>query len=122
MDNGLVQFCGLVYIPDDDEVKRQILQLYHDSIPAGHPGQANTLALVAWNYYWPRMSEFVCRYVEGCEMCQRIKPRRQRPSGLLQPLEVPDGPWQHISTDYIGPLPVSQGFDAIQVVCDKSTK
>lgn len=60
VDGGLVRFCGLIYVPDDNEVKRMILQLYHDSIPAGHPGQANTLVLVARNYYWPRMSEFVC--------------------------------------------------------------
>ena len=122
MEGGLVRFQGLVYVPNDDKVKRTILQLYHDSISAGHPGQANMLALIAQNYYWPRMLEFIRRYVEGCRVCQRVKPRRQRPHGPLQPLEVPEGTWQHISMDYIGPLPVSQGYDAIQVVCDKSTK
>ena len=42
--------------------------------------------------------------------------------GKLQPLEILTGPWQHITTDYIGPLPSSRGHDAIQVVCDKQTK
>jgi transposase InsO family protein len=122
VDDGLVRFNGLVYVPDDDEVKRQILQLYHDSIPAGHPGRANTLALISRNYYWPHMSEFVNRYVDGCFTCQKTKPRRQKPYGPLQPLEIPDGPWQHITTDYVGPLPVSNGYDAVQVICDKLTK
>lgn len=122
VDGGLVRFCSLVYIPDNEEVKRLILQLYHDSILAGYPGRANTLALVAQNYYWPRMSEFVRRYVDGCNMCQRIKPRCQKLYGPLQPLEVPDGPWQHISTDYVGPLLVLRGCDTIQVVCNKLTK
>lgn len=122
VDGGLVRYRGLVYVPDNAEVKRWLLQLYHDSIPAGHPGISNTLALLARNYYWPRMSEFVKRYVEGCETCQKSKPRRQPPLGKLQPLEVPTGPWQHITTDYIGPLPSSRGHDAIQVVCDKQTK
>ncbi|KAJ7848703.1 hypothetical protein B0H14DRAFT_2582841 [Mycena olivaceomarginata] len=31
------------------------------------------------------------------------------------PLEIPAGPWQHISTDYIVLLPISRGHDAIQV-------
>lgn len=122
VDDGLVRFRGLVYVPDDPEVKRWILQLYHDSIPAGHPGVSNTLEMVSRNYYWPRMSDFVRRYVEGCETCQRTKPRRRKPIGKLQPLEIPTGPWQHVSTDYIGPLPASGGYDAIQVVCDKHTK
>jgi hypothetical protein len=122
VDNGLVRFRGLVYVPDNNEVKHLILQLFHDSIPAGHPGRANTLSLIARNYYWPHMSEFVLRYVDGCELCQKTKPRRQKLYGPLQPLKIPDGPWQHISTDYIGPLPASRRHDAIQVVCDKSTK
>jgi len=122
VDDGLVRLWGLIYVPDDDDVKRLVLQLYHDAIPAGHPGISNTLELVSRNYYWPRMSEYVMQYVEGCETCQRTKPQWKQPHGKLQPLEVPLGPWQHVSTDYIGPLPVSNGFDAIQVVCDKSTE
>lgn len=50
VDGGVVRFRGLVYVPDDDEVKRWILQLYHDAIPAGHPGRANTLELVSRSY------------------------------------------------------------------------
>lgn len=122
VEDGLVRFRGLVYVPDDDEVRRLLLQLYHDAIPAGHPGIANTTSMLSRNYYWPRMSEYVARYVDGCETCQKTKPRRQKPYGPLQPLEIPDGPWQHITTDYIGPLPPSRGCDAIQVVSDKMTK
>lgn len=122
INHGLVHYHGLVYVPDNDEIKCTILQLYHDLIPAGHSGQANTLALIMQNYYWPRMSEFMRCYVDGCKMCQRIKPCCQRPHRPLQPLEVPNGPWQHIFTDYIGLLLMSQGFNAIQVVCNKSTK
>lgn len=100
------------------------MELYHDSIPAGHPGQAGTLGLIARTYYWPRMSEYVNRYVDGCEPCQRAKPRRVCRHGRLQPLEVPSGPWQHISVDFIGPLPIQseEEDDAILVAVDKFTK
>ena len=93
VDSGLVRFRNLIVVPSDDEIKRKICELYHDSIPAGHPGRQNTLALIARNYYWPRMSEFVNRYVDSCNLCQRSKPSRKRPHGPLQPLEVPMGPW-----------------------------
>lgn len=117
-----MHFWRLVYVPDVNEIKCMTLQLYHNFILAGHPGQANTLALIVQNYYWLRMSEFVCHYMEGCKMCQRTKPHYQKLHGPLQPLKIPNGPWQHISTDYISPLLMLQGFSAVQVVCDKSTK
>lgn len=44
VDGGLVCYHGLVYVPDNTKVKRWLLQLYHDSIPAGHPGISNTTA------------------------------------------------------------------------------
>ena len=100
-----MRYRGLVAVPDDEEIHRKILELYHDSIPAGHPGQKGTLALIARSYYWPRMSRFVERYVSECDLCQRSKPRRVRPHGQLQPLEVPLGPWQSISADFVVKLP-----------------
>jgi len=37
-------------------------------------------------------------------------------------LEIPEGPWQDISIDMIGPLPRSNGKDAIVVIVDRFTK
>ena len=38
--------------------------------------------------------------------------------GELQPLRIPDHPWQVVSIDFITELPDSNGFDAIMVVVD----
>ena len=37
-------------------------------------------------------------------------------------MEIPQGPWQEISIDIIGPLPKSNGMDAIVVIVDQFTK
>ena len=37
-------------------------------------------------------------------------------------MEIPEGPWQEISIDTIGPLPKSNGMDAIMVIVDQFTK
>jgi len=37
-------------------------------------------------------------------------------------LDIPQGLWQEISIDIIGPLPKSNGMDAIVVIVDQFTK
>lgn len=120
-DNVLYRL-GKIYVPNDDEIKREILQLYHDSRITGHMGQAKMLELVSRGYYWPSMKAYVNRYVDGCDRCQRTKNRHSQTHGLLKPLPVPEGPWQSISYNFITNLPKSKGFDAIFVVIDRLTK
>lgn len=52
---GVLYQDGKVYVPDDEEIKREVLKLYHESPLAGHPGQARTLELVSRSYYWPSL-------------------------------------------------------------------
>ena len=44
------------------------------------------------------------------------------PVRALNPLPVPDAPWDTISVDFIVELPESKGKDAIMVVVDSVTK
>ena len=46
----------------------------------------------------------------------------QKKAGELHLLEIPQGPWQEISINIIGPLPKSNGKDAIIVIVDRFTK
>ena len=39
MSNDLVLKYGLIYIPDDDKLKLQVLHSWHDSPIVGHLGQ-----------------------------------------------------------------------------------
>ena len=87
-----------------------------------HPGHYKTLELVSRNYYWPSMSKEIKGYVEGCDACQRTKSSRQRAAAPLCPHDTPSGPWATVSMDLIGPLPESQGRDAILVVVDRFSK
>ncbi|GBG79597.1 hypothetical protein CBR_g29745 [Chara braunii] len=59
-----------------------------------------------------------------CPTCQAVNSANHLPYGLLQPLPIPEGRWQSISMDFIGPLrpPTPCGHDAILVVIDSFTK
>jgi len=64
----------------------------------------------------------VGRYVEGCDLCQRMKNRTEELAGKLKLSEVLKKPWSHITVDFITKLPVVAGKDAILVVCDWLSK
>ena len=64
-----------VYMPKDKELREEIIQLHHDVLVARHEGKWKTTELVTRNYWWPEITKDVGRYMEGCDMCQRIKNR-----------------------------------------------
>jgi len=80
------------------------------------------LELLKRTYWWPGLKEDVKKYVQGYLKCQQNKVQHQQKVGKLHPLEIPKGPWQKISIDMIGPLPNSNGIDAILVIVDQFTK
>ena len=50
VDNNLVYIYGLLYIPDNETLHREIIHAHHDHPAAGHPGRAATYELVSQNY------------------------------------------------------------------------
>ncbi|KAL5559924.1 hypothetical protein UlMin_036136 [Ulmus minor] len=69
------------------------------------------------------MKEDVAKYVAKCLTCQKIKAEHQRPSGELQPIEVPEWKWEHITMDFVVGLPkTAKSHDAIWVIVDRLTK
>ena len=80
------------------------------------------MELVKQNYQWPGLKENIKKYVQECFKCQQNKVQHQRKHRELHSLEILQGPWQEISIDIIGPLPKSNGKDAIVVIVDRFTK
>ncbi|CCO34216.1 Retrotransposable element Tf2 155 kDa protein type 1 [Rhizoctonia solani AG-1 IB] len=121
LDNEILLFQDKVLVPDNDDLKREILKLYHDSPLVGHPGQQQTLELVSCHYTWPGKKGWIRTYVESCDTCQRMR-RAKVPLLPLKPLEVPPSPFHTISYDFITGFPKSKGMDAILVVINSFTK
>ena len=68
------------------------------------------------------IKENIKKYVQGCFKCQQNKVQHQRKSEELHSLNIPQGLWQEISIDVIGPLHKSNGMDTIIVIVDRFTK
>jgi hypothetical protein len=121
MEAGLLFYQGRTLVPDASNLREDLLQIFHDSPMAGHPGRQRTLELINRAYYWPGIRADVYLHVDGCETCQRIR----LPKAKLipaQPLEVPSRPWQHVSYNMITNLPKDGQYDCILVIVNSFTK
>jgi len=122
IEDDLVLKEGKVYVPKDEELRVEIIWLHHDVPVAGHGGRWKTVELVTRNYWWPGVTRDIGKYVEGYDLCQRIKNRTEKPAGKLKLSEVPQKTWTHLMVDFIMKLLVVAGKDAILVVCDRLSK
>jgi len=122
IEEDLVLKEGKVYVPKDEELRVEVIWLHHDVPAAGHRERWKMVELVTRNYWWPGVTRDVGKYVEGCDLCQRMKNRMEELAGKLKLSEVPQKMWTHLTVDFITKLLVVVGKDVILVVCDRLSK
>lgn len=121
--DGVWRYRDLILVPEDDTLRQRCIALHHNVPAAGHPGRAVTLDLVQRHFWWPSVRRDVQEFVTKCHSCQTMKSQTQKPAGLLQPLPIPNYPWQSVSMDFITHLPTTErGFTSIVVFVDRLTK
>ena len=122
IEGELVLKEGKVYVPKDEELRVEVIRLHHDVPAAGHGGRWKTVELVTRNYWWPGVTRDVGKYVEECNLCQKMKNRTEEPAGKLKLSEAPQKTWSYLTVDFITKLPVVAEKDAILVVCNRLSK
>jgi Integrase zinc binding domain/Chromo (CHRromatin Organisation MOdifier) domain len=120
-DQKTIFYKGKQYVPKDQELRRDILKLFHDHKTAGHPGELETYNAVKQHYWWPRLWIFVKNYIKGCRICQQFKIDRNPSHLSFIPVEgaISTRPFTHCSMDLIMDLPPVEGSDSILVVVDQ---
>jgi len=77
IEEELVLKEGKVYVPKDEELRAEVIRLHHN-VPASEHGERwKMVELVTRNYWWPGVTRDVGKYVEGCDLCQRMKNRAE---------------------------------------------
>ena len=124
--DGLLYYLQRLYVPDDEAVWDELIACFHEDPLAGHFGEKRTLELIQRHYHWVRIEEYINHKVSICARYQFANLRRHRPYGTLQPIPVPEGPWQEISMDFITDLPPNRNnkavYNAILVMVDRFSK
>ena len=110
-------------VPQLIELREEILREFHCSRFAVHQGGTKMYRDLRRQYCWSGMKRHVGDFVRRCLTCQQVKAEHQRPTGLLQPLEVADWKWEHVMMDFVTHLPrTSRRHDAVWVIVDLLTK
>lgn len=99
-------------IPKVTDVRECLFQLAHDVL--GHFGSDKSYLALRDCYYWPGMrKDLELGYILSCIECQRNKSRTTKPAGPLHPLPIPERRGDSVAIDFVGPLPLDEGFDMI---------
>ena len=122
-DKGWLRRDNRLCVPQDEDLRKAILDDAHRSKMTIHPGGDKMYKDMKRVFFWAGMKKDVAEYVARCLVCQRVKAEQKKPGGLLHPLEVPLWKWESISMDFVDGLPRSRkGNTGIWVIVDRLTK
>jgi len=125
LEDGLLLRNGRLWVTEGTykgkPLRTLIIKEAHEQVLTAHPGRTKTIKLLKDRYDWPGLGTDVDRYIRNCP-CKRAHVPRDRTPGLLQPLPIPERPWQHISMDFKSCPPSRKGFDAVLVIVDRLGK
>ena len=104
-----------------DSLKRNVIELYHDSM--GHPGAERTAETIKLAYWWYGISVDVENHVRRCKACARRKAYNNCAAVPIQEYDSPTMPWQRAHIDITGKLITStKGNKYVLVIKDALTR
>ncbi|WVZ54227.1 hypothetical protein U9M48_005057 [Paspalum notatum var. saurae] len=122
-DRGTIWLKERLCVPLDERIKESILTEAHCTKYSIHPGSTKMYQDLKKLFWWRRMKRDIAAFVAQCDTCNRIKAEKQRPAGLLKPLDISMWKWEKITMDFIVGLPrTPKGNDSIWVIVDRLTK
>ncbi|KAM2004875.1 hypothetical protein ACFX15_000124 [Malus domestica] len=81
--DGMLMQESRMYVPNNAELKKEILDEAHISAYAMHPGGTKMYHTIRPFYYWPGMKREISEYVSRCAICQQVKAERKKTFGLM---------------------------------------
>ncbi len=108
-DDGLLYLSSnanrRLVIPRDTKVRTLLLAYLHDH--DGHHGRDKVISSMQLRVWWQGMDADIRRYIASCPRCQQVRAPPGKEQGMAMPLEAPQYPWQWVTMDFLGPLPVA---------------
>ena len=81
----------------------KLITLAHES----HPGIVRTKQRIRMLYWWPGMDKQVYIAIKSCLTCQSLDKTTITRPAPLQPVQLPDKPWQKLAIDIVGKFEIA---------------
>ncbi|GJU39931.1 putative reverse transcriptase domain-containing protein [Tanacetum coccineum] len=88
--DGTLYYLDRIWVPLKGDVRTLIMDEAYKSKYSVHLGADKMYYDLRDRYWWPGMKKDIAMYVSKCLNCLKVKTEHQRPSGLLQQLEIPE--------------------------------
>jgi hypothetical protein len=92
-NEGVLWYKGMFCVPNVKELEDKILCEAHESTYSIHPEGNKMYHDNKATYCWYGMKRDIVEYVALCNTCQRVETEHRRPTGTLQPSQVPEWNW-----------------------------
>ena len=89
-ENGVLYYKDRVCVPDDNDLRKSILEESHSGSFVIHPGSTKMYQDLKMSFWRSRMKRDVLEFVTKCLVCQRVKAEHKVLSRLLQPIKIPE--------------------------------
>ena len=95
-------------------LRERVLQNAHE----GHQGVVRTKQRLRARFWWPRLDREVREQLRSCPVCSQHDEHVRKENPPLQPIPLPEGPWERLMVDVIGPMagPPAERYGI--VLCD----
>ena len=122
-ESGSLLYNRKLCVSNDMDLIKKILYESHNTVFTMHPGGNKMYQELKQYYWWRGLKKDISEYMSKCITCQLVKVEHQVPSGLLNPLPIPQWKGDNITMDFVSGFPLTQRkHDSVWVIVDRLTK
>ena len=92
-ENGVFYYKDRVCVPDDNDLRKSILEQAHSGSFSIHPDSTKMYQDFKMSFRWSEMKRDVLEFITKCLVCQRVKAEHKVPFGLLQSIRILEWKW-----------------------------
>ena len=122
----MIEYNESLYVSENLSVREELLKHLHDDLLARHFDVNKINELLDCKYYWKSMIKNVKKYIDTCDICQRVKIKHHLSYDELRSLSWLTDSWKEITMNFIINLSSSKWkevmYDLIFMIVNHYTK
>jgi len=109
----MIEYNELLYVSENLSVRKKLLKHHHDDLLARHFDADKISELLNCKYYWKSMIKNVKKYINTCDIYQRVKMKCHLSYDELKSLLRFTNSWKEITMNFITDLSFSKWKEVV---------